>query len=945
MTETAPASPLRRAGLGLSGGLLYLLLLDAAVETWLAASPARWIVVATVAAYLALSALLRRRLAGGMRVALSLVMIFALLAFSAWRPAGAYDGIVMLRQPPGTVLTGLTALAILLAAWTLARAAFMPPAIRIIAVALAVYALAATVWGMVAATPYPALVHGQSLWTRLPFWLQGAFVGGLVLLPAALLVQVGAAIVGRQGGLRRRDLLLAITSALSLAIVAAGFVARQDAGGVAGGVGQNGPGLRPLTVAALQLPVPRTPDLAFVEPEHFAAALGKDPVRIFEFVRDQVAYEPYVGCLRGPRGTLLALAGNSVDRAALLASLLTHAGHRARFVHGPLPDSRVQDLVASVFAERPEAGPSQPQPHGPGKTAADVLAAGVDRDVKALVSSLKDAGLPAQAEVTSLQSLLEETRDHYWVQWWRDGNWVDLDPSFATAAPGATYARPVATFDALPDALFHRVDIRIRLEEYTGAARSTREVLQYSAKAADLSGVDIALVHLAERPRDRAKGSGLGAFSSGGGAAGQAGQLRPVLIVRGQAVAGAPFWRNAPRKSSGAGFDSLFGGGDEEAAPVAVAVGEFLQFEFVAPGGRKDSVVREVFDLVGPARRRNGETLKADAVAALTNAAGSHALTRILYDLFVTTGSVHAAHLENVVSLQAPAEAGPVDLQAGLQRVNILFAALSDGLVGRMPITEGQVCRFYLDSPRVHIAELSVGPTDVRLSMDLRRDHARAVGTGVRKEQLFGAQVLRGVFDGHLERLLIDYLNTSDVPGSASTVTAMSTSLVFELAQASKAPLVFLEKDTTALAADVPADGRARVDEALAAGWVALAPKGPVGVGGAPRFAWWQIDRRSGSTVAVTDAGLHAAKAELGALVRDEPQTIELVMIESEQNGKVVVFEGGAAGQAQMSYATAHPANFANAGEAYKFANGLMRLMKSNNQLYHFTHYLTGAAL
>jgi hypothetical protein len=476
------------------------------------------------------------------------------------------------------------------------------------------------------------------------------------------------------------------------------------------------------------------------------------------------------------------------------------------------------------------------------------------------------------------------------------------------------------------------VDIRIRLEEYTGAAPSTREVLQYSAKAADLSGVDIALVHVTERPPQPAKGSGLGAFSSAGGAAGQAGQLRPVLIVRGQAVAGAPFWRNAPRKSTGAGFDSLFGGGEEEAAPVAVAVGEFLQLEFVAPGGRKDSVVREIFDLVGPARRRSGETLKAGAVAALADATDSRTLTRTLYDLFVTTGSVHAAHIENVVSPQPPAEAAPVDLQAGLQRVGILFAAMSDRFVGRVPIAEGQVCRFYLDSPRVHIAELSVGPTDVRLSMDLRRDQARVVGTGVRREQLFGAQVLRGVVDGHLERLLVDYLNTSGVPGSPSTMTAMSTSLVFELAQASKAPLVLLEKDTAALAADVPADGRARIDEALAAGWVALAPKGPVGVDGSPRFAWWQIDRRSGSTVAVTDAGLHQA-------------TVELVMVESEQNGKTVVFEGAAAGQGQMSYACAHPSNFANAGEAYKYANYLMNLMKSNNQLYHFTHYLTGAAL
>ena len=79
----------------------------------------------------------------------------ALLAFSAWRQGGADTGIVMLRQPPGTVPTGMTARAILLAAWTLTRAAFLPTAVRIVAGALAVYGLAATVWGIVAATPHP----------------------------------------------------------------------------------------------------------------------------------------------------------------------------------------------------------------------------------------------------------------------------------------------------------------------------------------------------------------------------------------------------------------------------------------------------------------------------------------------------------------------------------------------------------------------------------------------------------------------------------------------------------------------------------------------------------------------------------------------------------------------------------------------------------------------
>jgi hypothetical protein len=921
--------------MALAGGALYLLLLDAAVETWLAGWPDRWIAAGTVAGYLALSALLRRRVSGGARAALSLIVLLALLAFGAWRPTGASGGVVMLRQAPGAVLAGATSLAMLLAASTLLRARFLPAGLRIAAAAMAAYGFAATVWGIVAATPYSGLLHGQSLWTRLPFWLQGTFVGGLVLLPCALLVQVGAAVAGRRGGSRRTDLLLAVTSALALAIVAGGFFVRGGAGAADGaaaaGAGQNGPGLQPLTVASLRLPVQRTLDLAHVQPGHFAAALGNDPSRIFEFVRDQVAYEPYAGCLRGPRGTLLALAGNSVDRAALLASLLTAAGQRARFARGVLPDDRVQDLVASVFAQRPEVRPPQPPKNGPEGAGADLLAAGVERDTRLLAASLKKAGLPAAARVTRLESLAAEAREHYWVQWWRGSGWVDMDPSFASAAPGAAYAAPAATLDALPDALFHRVDIRVRVEEYTRGTPSTREVLRYSTKAADLSGVDVVLAHLSERPRPPAEaGSGLGALSSAPANAGQAGQVKPVLILPGQVVGGSPFWETAPDRRTGAGFDSFLGGG-EEAMPEPVAVAEFLQFEFVAPGGT-DSVVRDVFDLVGPARRRAGEKLEEAKVSALTRAAGRRTLTDTIYDIFVTTGSLHAAHLENLVVPPPPAAGEPVDLQPGLQRVNVLFAATSDSLLDRLTPPGGGVCRFYLDSPRVHVAELSVGASELRLTLDLRRDQARAVGTGLPNEHLFAAQVLRGVVNGHLERVLGDFLASPEVPGAVLSAPTMSTSLVFERAQASRAPIVLLERDATALAGDVPADGRARVENALAAGWVALAPTGPVDVGGEPRLAWWQVDRRSGATIAVTDAGLHQL-------------TVELSMVESRKNGRVVVFEGAAKGQGAASRACAHPTNFDNAGKAYEYVNRMMNLMKSNGQKYNFTHYLTEFAL
>ncbi len=67
-----------------------------------------------------------------------------------------------------------------------------------------------------------------------------------------------------------------------------------------------------------------------------AAELGNDPVKIFEYVRNNFAYEPYFGSVKGAKRTLIEKAGNDMDQASLLMALLRASNVPCRYVFGTI---------------------------------------------------------------------------------------------------------------------------------------------------------------------------------------------------------------------------------------------------------------------------------------------------------------------------------------------------------------------------------------------------------------------------------------------------------------------------------------------------------------------------------------------------------------------------------------------------------------------------------
>jgi transglutaminase-like putative cysteine protease len=574
--------------------------------------------------------------------------------------------------------------------------------------------------------------------------------------------------------------------------------------------------------------------------------------RIFEFVQDNIAFEAYPGVLRGPRGTLLARAGNSADRAALLASLLTESGFQIRYVRGTLPERNARELVSSVWSGVGNpVSLTAPASDAANPTAEAFVAAG-KRNYQRIHDVLKGARMGEKPAAPSFDALVGEARTHYWVQVQKDSRWIDLDPSFADAAAGKTYASAEETMPALPAALYHRITVRIVAEESDGTQSATRELLTSSANAADLSGVGVLLVHVPENwqgPVRNIQGA-LGAALS------ETGRIKPLLLITGREhIAGAPF--RTVLKTTGVGGlgDLLSGEGTRK--PLEMATAEWIEFKFDYPDGRSETLVRELFDLVGKAKRARREALTQEEIRALATGDRTRFLTATAFNIFFTTGRLDAAHLEGLApgSNSGPEQSG--GNTAALRRLAIAFHLISDALSKKLKTRDGTMISFYPDSPRPVVS----------------------------------ANALRGAVDGALEQALVDHV-TANVPATIKMISSLSTSLLFAQADAQRVPAFLVTSDQTRMDASIPADALARLFDDVRQGNYALALERPIEVAGLPRYAWWRVDPRTGETVAVTDQGLHQSGSDHVLVTEQEEGKWDATLVAGQQRTVTPLAQG-----------------------------------------------------
>lgn len=265
-------------------------------------------------------------------------------------------------------------------------------------------------------------------------------------------------------------------------------------------------------------------DRAGADPSDTRAAaeeLGFDAQRVFEFLRDEIRIEPYLGVLRGARGTLAARAGNALDRALLGQALLKASGLDSRLVAGTLPADRAEQVLVRFLAADATRGPlascaletDEAARVSAARDLASKTGLAADRVARLLnqastraeafwtraneqrsahfaflAGQLQRSGIVSPGDGEAVRAQLRQRLErHYWLQVSDDGEtWSDFDPSLPDARRGTAYGTRPAVLEEPPEDGFHRFQIDLVYHTTSEGAPAEETLLSGTFASADV---------------------------------------------------------------------------------------------------------------------------------------------------------------------------------------------------------------------------------------------------------------------------------------------------------------------------------------------------------------------------------------------------------------------------------------------------------------------------
>jgi len=615
---------------------------------------------------------------------------------------------------------------------------------------------------------------------------------------------------------------------------------------------------------------------------------------LIEFVRNKIAFEQYPGALRGARGTLMSRAGNSLDQALLLATLLKDVGEDARIVRGRLSPEQAIRLLAEMDRS-PDSPPpadveawnqisqselaeididNSPQP--------DQDQDDQDVDVATDVARLLEIEVAKKAQLKTTgptqDEVIEEARDYFWVEY-RDSTtaaWTGVHPVFVEDVwnPGEIKAAEFYTSE-IPSELNHQIRIAVFVERWElGNLIVDQVVPNWQRPVANILGHSFYFFNAPGNFNDDVLSGEYSQLleSSKLFVPVFAGQVVPGS--RGFDIDGVPYDLMA-QAGGGLGATALFqtAGAKTDAAAAALynldseaptgsqaryLTAQWIEYTLITPGGKETAARRFLFDRIGPTVRESGNADKLSLERAqpwqvfvseeFMVAAGSYpgALTLNEYlSRRVGTNELLQTYIESArLSFQDFAEAEGGGSGPNTTTLLSLFQGFDNGIVEHLGAPT------YRSGPTLLALHSSaVSPGKMRFSTDIisngRRSKAWQNAPLARRDI-----ILHGVWETVTERRALQLLG---IPGMQ-----VDTPLAAFLSSSGTNGVQLFSSASQLVGIGLSAEHWLQLQSDLDSGfWVATA----IPAEGQP-FSWWRFDPGSGTVVGMLYNGRGATATE-----------------------------------------------------------------------------------
>lgn len=687
---------------------------------------------------------------------------------------GVSGSFILFNYNADTLLLAVLALLMLAAVAIAVFSPLQPTWLRLALTVPGLYGILSLVLLASEQQPFATLWSGDAFWSTLPVWLQGPVFGALAVVLALVLLiwnsiskksRVSWSATGSYAGLVAAITGISMLSTGMLTPVDSGSPMLVDNAGqapveqTAEQAGQNRSSDRQTQQVSAKLPeltskLPDTIETGTVidriietaetfsthdyDLKALAKQLGENPAAAFEYVRDQIEFEPYSGSLRGAQGTLAGRAGNHLDRALLLKTLFDLQGTEARLAVGQLAAGsaaqlKQRSLQTSLFSDQDDPALGLAGLRG---SALARLTARAERDYVWLSNALGDQ-LNA---VTPTDGADIERQNHAWVQVRTDGEWLDFDPTLKTAQPGETLGYFDKTITAPDQTDQHAINIKLVAESVAVDGKlSTSTVLERRLGAAEAAPAQIFLTFSPDM-----SSRGLGGIVPK--ATGQEKGYQPLLMVDGKIEIGKKLPAHGQTESNAQDF--FFGGSDAQSVLSAL----YLEITVASPG-KQVRKSRTLLDRI-PDQDRAANTIATDRLAPFELIGDTPAIYGSAHQIVVSNGSNNPRETANSIAyavdlfareLQDPDKfkdaslhellwpVGATNLALVLPAERFSVASLND-LTG---------LRFFVGSPRVYLLSIQPRVKGDQLGRDFEIDLMHDSVSWVANSEIDPEQVVR----------------------------------------------------------------------------------------------------------------------------------------------------------------------------------------------------------